>query len=111
MDRFLLCVLHILNVDFKVEQTLCLTRECQSCSDCFKGMASVELMEDAAKSSTEKMLIVEDKVEKKLRDTLTLIIPKSTNEERRNTMEMTNREEAFMRNEQDPKESSSLREG
>ena len=50
-------------------------------------MASVKSVGEETKPPLEKMLLVDDKVEQDLRDTLTLMIPKTKNEGRRNTME------------------------
>ena len=50
-------------------------------------MASVKSVGEEIKPPLEKMSLVDDKVEQDLRDTLTLMIPKTKNEGRRNTME------------------------
>ena len=69
-------------------------------------MASVELVGEETKPPLEKMLLVDDKVEQDLRDTLTLMLPKTKYEGRRNTMETDGQIESSINEDQDQEAST-----
>ena len=74
-------------------------------------MASVKSVGEETKPPLEKMLLVDDKVEQDLRDTLTLMIPKTKNEGRRNTMETDSQIKFSINDGQDQESSNGSQNG